>query len=615
MRRKLSLRNRFIFTSYLSIVVSIVLISVVSYTLLSGNSRRFALQANQDIALQTKEKINMKLEELEATVRNIIYGTEMQRILTEQIKEPNRSYMVRTSVNRAISAAANSLYMMDNIAIFSSGGDMIGSMFEFESSKKAQQYGWYERAAASRGETLWLDDSIEKTGDNNGGHVSISGVKKIRSIYSSGSADMGGDLGHIYISLNLDSILNFGQAEYASAGMSVLIVNKDLQIIGGSEVGRYGQQLQAGLLNLRQNNHYVRLEDKQYLFTYMPVDAADGWYIICLTRKDHIQKHANMAIAICFAVSMVLMAVFWFLSIRNAETLSKPIELLEKNFEMVERGDFNIKIHGQTNIQEINSLFTRFHVMVYRLDNLIHEVYEAKIKEQKLIMDARQAQLQSLQMQINPHFLYNTLDSINWMALIQGNEEVSRMIIALGHLFRNNMNTSGIHTTVKEELESVKLYMYLELVRFEGRLQYEIESEDDVKDAVILKHILQPLVENSIKYGIEPYHIKGNIQISVLKVNDKLAITVMDNGRGMTDEKQKDIRSLWNEIGNNMDKAFSEAGKLNGSGVGIKNIMKRLYLLYGEEALFTIESSENEGTRTCITYPYSNHVVQKDSED
>lgn len=604
MKKIMSLRNRFILTSYLSIVVSIVLISVVSYILLSSNSKRFALQSNQDIASQKKENVNLRIEEMESAIRDIIYRPEMQRILGEQELGGSNGYLVRTSVNHAISGSSNSLYMMDNIAVFNVEGSMIGSMFEFDSMKSAQDYDWYEEAFQSQGDTLWLYDTLEKVRDNYGYHMTMGAVKKIRSVYTTGSANIGGDLGYIFLRMNLDKILNFSQSDYASQGRVVLVVDENHRIIGGSEPLLYGEPFQ-GNLKPEYNNQYVNYEGRQHLLTYTEVDSFPKWTIICLTGKSYILKDAYMAIAICFAVSLVLLVVFWFLSLRNANTLSKPIELLEQNFEMVERGDFDIRIHGHTKISEINSLFSRFHVMVYRLDTLIHEVYEAKIKEQKLVMDARQAQLTSLQMQINPHFLYNTLDSINWMALIQGNEEVSRMIIALGRLFRNNMNTSGIYTTVEEEIENVKLYMYLEQVRFEGRLTYALEVQEGAVHGVILKYILQPLVENSIKYGIEPYPIKGEVQISIYREKENLVIDVRDNGKGMAAEKLREIRHLWDEIGKPGQLASGEQGKSRPGGVGLRNIMKRLYLCYGEKAVFSIESSADQGTETRIVFPFS----------
>ena len=150
-----------------------------------------------------------------------------------------------------------------------------------------------------------------------------------------------------------------------------------------------------------------------------------------------------MSILICAVISVLLLIGFLLVSLRNAESISRPVRLLEKKCELVAKGRFDIR-NENSGILEIDRLFTRFKDMAEQLDNLIHKVYEAKIKEQSLIAESRQAQMQALQMQINPHFLYNTLDSINWMALMAGNEEVSEMILALGQLFRSNMNTLSL---------------------------------------------------------------------------------------------------------------------------------------------------------------------------
>ena len=237
-------------------------------------------------------------------------------------------------------------------------------------------------------------------------------------------------------------------------------------------------------------------------------------------------------------------------------------------------------------------------------------MYEAQIKEQKLIVEARQAQLQSLQMQINPHFLYNTLDSINWMALMEGNEEVSRMILALGHLFRNSINTSGIYTTVREEIENIELYMFLEQVRFEGRLDFQVDVDGEVMGETLLKHTLQPLVENSIKHGIEPYHIKGEIRIAITGEGDKLCIVVSDNGKGMKDEVLSSLQQMWANI-----ETAQETRSDGRGGVGIRNIMKRLWLCYGEQASFVVSSRAEEGTRMELRFPRCAPVKKTDKLD
>lgn len=610
-KRPMSLRNRFVLTSYLSIVVSIVLISIVGYQLLGRNAHHYALQSNQETVKRKCEDISTRFWNLELTMRDIIYSRDLQKILLE-----NRTALYRNGeeVNHIISQAANSLYMIDNIAVFSEDGRMRGSMFEFDMTKNAREYPWFEEVEHSTGNTIWMLDTVRRVFDNYGYHMSVSGVKKIHSVYSAGDGHFGKELGYIYITLNLDSLLNFVEDEYPERSSHLFAVAPDSRILGSDGWTRNGIHLEMDLLE-NPNNSYIDIEGQTYLMTYADLKELEGASIVCLTDQTYILKDANTAIAVCVLVSVVLLAVFWCFSIHNANSLSRPILCLEKQFEMVEQGNFEITIQEKTNIREMDSLAERFQVMANRLDKLIHEVYEARVKEQKLMTAAQQARLQSLQMQINPHFLYNTLDSINWMALMEGNEEVSKMILALGHLFRSNMDTEHIFTTVRGELESVRLYMYLEQMRFDSRLEYAVEvaegdsAEDSAEgstegsegilDGVILKHLLQPLVENSIKHAIEPSVSKGFIRIYIERKENDLVVVVEDHGKGMEEAVLEDLRKQWTQI-----QRTGEEGS-GTRGVGIQNIMKRLWLCYGERASFSMESSCEKGTKTRIAFPFS----------
>ena len=598
MKKTVSLRNRFIYSAYLSIVCSVILITVISYVLLSYNSRRYTIRTNEEVVSQNCDAIELQMNSLERALRDIIYSQKLQELLRQYSSdEAGDSYEFRTDVNRAISGVTNAFYQFDNLAVFSTKGEMLGSMMGFEPETPPEESLWSESFNATQGETYWLSEYAYLNKDADDPHYVLPAVKKIRSLGSQGSVGLGEELGYLYVLVHLDNVLNFSHKAYTASERKIMILNQAGNVVGGSEVSAVGTKPDLGLSE--KNNTYVHYEGNKYLATWKRLGSGMmPWRVVCLTPASSIFKEANVAISICFLISVVLLAVFLIISLHNADTLSRPIQDLEKNFEMVERGDFHIKIRERTNITEIDRLFSRFHVMAYRLDTLIHEVYEAKLKEQKLIADAREAEIQTLQMQINPHFLYNTLDSINWMALLEGNEEVSRMVLALGHLFRANMNTTGICTDIREEIKNLELFLYLEQVRFEDKLEYQILAGEEVLSAQILKHLLQPLVENSIKYGIEPFQRGGKICVKVTGDNHRISVMVVDNGNGIQPDKLKEIQALWE---NRHTSDVRKKGEKN--GVGLSNIMKRLWLCYGEEAEFTISSSRENGTTTVIRFP------------
>ncbi len=598
MNKKMTLRSRFILTSYLSIVFSVVLICLVSYVLLSRNSRKYAVQAGHEAVRQKSEDISTKLQGLEMTVRDVIYSPEVQKALGSRDWTRDEKSGFGRSVDHMIALSANSLYMIHNLVIFSLDGSMVGSMFEYDRGRKADTYSWYQTAAESGGETIWLKDTVEMIRDNYGLHMSISGVKKIRTVYHSDITSMGQDLGYVYFTMNLDSLLNFNQPESVSQGRAVLVAAQDGRILGESGRKRQGTWFDVSLLQPDRDNTYVTIEGNQYLLTLERTSSSVDWYTVCLTERSYMLKDARTAIFFCGIVAVVLLMVFFCISVQNAESLSRPIKRLQKEFEMVEEGNFDIELRKNTGLLEVDSLFSRFHVMVYRLDDLIHKVYEARIKEQKLIAEARQAQLKSLQMQINPHFLYNTLDSINWLALMEGNEEISRMILALGHLLRSSISTFDIQTTVREEVENVKLYLFLEQVRFEDKLDFQVDAQEEVLDKPILKYTLQPLVENSIKHGMEPCPGKGKIIVSITGREGRLCIVVRDDGMGMGEEKLTSLRQMWEEID-----SLEESARESHESIGIRNIMKRLWFCYGRDSSFFISSRKGEGTSMEIRIP------------
>ena len=205
----------------------------------------------------------------------------------------------------------------------------------------------------------------------------------------------------------------------------------------------------------------------------------------------------NVVLLACAVSSAALLVVFWFISKRNASVITEPIVALQSRFADLEKGKFDVDISANIGIVELDDLVQRYNVMVQRLDSTIYENYEAKLREQTLVSHMKEAEMESLQMQINPHFLYNTLDSINWMALKAGNKGVSKMILALGNLFRYNINVKKSFTTIEAELKCASDYLYIQSARFDGKLSYFFHQDPEVAQCKVLRFLLQPLIENS----------------------------------------------------------------------------------------------------------------------
>lgn len=306
------------------------------------------------------------------------------------------------------------------------------------------------------------------------------------------------------------------------------------------------------------------------------------WRIVGIAYMDEIaavkKDIGNYAMWILvFGIIFVI-----FISTLVSAKISQPIKKLEKSMKLVEQGlfDINIDVKGEA---EVAQLSRTFNMMVIRIRNLMDQiVHEQEAK--------RKSELNALQAQINPHFLYNTLDSIVWMAENGKVEEVITMVTSLARLFRISISRGKNVISIQEELEHARNYLIIQKIRYKNKFNFEIDAHEDVLQCRTMKLILQPIIENSIYHGIEYMVDEGMIKISAELVDNKILFQVKDNGLGMS----KDV----------LDGLLSnEPKRKGGSGVGVKNVHERIQLYYGKEYGLEIESELEVGTNVKIWIP------------
>lgn len=224
--------------------------------------------------------------------------------------------------------------------------------------------------------------------------------------------------------------------------------------------------------------------------------------------------------------------------------------------------------------------------MIIEIRKLIELVYE----EQK---SKREAELKILQAQIKPHFLYNTLDTIQWMAQERKADDVVVMIMALTNLFRIGLSKGRESIPVSEEMEHIQSYLFIQKARYENKLNYEIYVDPEVRQEIVFKLTLQPLVENAIYHGIKARRGEGHIQIKVQKVDDKLCLSVSDNGAGIPSTQLMELQTVLSGM---------HAGK-ESLGFGLFNVHERIRLVYGDNYGVRIYSTIGEGTQVEVWYP------------
>lgn len=329
--------------------------------------------------------------------------------------------------------------------------------------------------------------------------------------------------------------------------------------------------------------------------TLSPAETSDYLYVAVSSPKAlpairNVRCLFLLITAFTLAISALLIYLF-------SEYFSARIQTLRLAMHKVARNDYEI-VNSIQGDDELSATFRDLKLMVQKLKTDEARIYEAQIKEQQLSNQQQQMELKLLANQINPHFLYNTLETIRMKAFAEGNREVATAIKLLGKSMRYVLNnTKTTATTLDKELDYIKVYLAIQKMRFEERLEYSltVDSTLDTKQCLILPLLIQPIVENAISHGLEPTGREGFISITVYQNNESLIAEVFDNGQGLTEEELLDVVAHLDTPRPNSD-----------HGVGLYNINNRVHLYYGKQYGLRFRSSPGEGTLVILEIPLCN---------
>jgi two-component system sensor histidine kinase YesM len=303
-----------------------------------------------------------------------------------------------------------------------------------------------------------------------------------------------------------------------------------------------------------------------------------GWRIVGVIPQQGIVLNQLDNVLIIIAIFLMLFDIVILINSFISTKLTAPIKHLEESVQTLEYGDADKAIY-QGGSYEIRHLGASIQGMVDQLQQLTNDIVREHEQKQKSELDA-------LQSQINPHFLYNALDIIVWMIEREQPREAVNIVTALARLFRISLSRGKNIIPVRDELEHVQNYLTIQTMRYKNKFSYVIEMDDEVKDLAIIKLVVQPLVENAIYHGMDFMDGDGMITISAKIVGDELHLTVADNGLGMKPEVVERL-------------LVENTPVSKGSGVGLKNVNERIKLYFGDRYGVLIKSEPDEGT--CIT--------------
>jgi two-component system, sensor histidine kinase YesM len=586
----LKLRTKFLLSFTVIILLTVFMISTVNYYVSMNAIKR----NTADFSKYLIEQIGINLEKRTKDIEDQVFQQFRNSNLNMALSIPSESNESELFTrNRTVSEFMNELMLSKDYFLSVMVIDTAGKRFGLERSA-IQNYNKdlrnvdIEQIKEKRGRASWVP------GQSN----VIFMEKAVYDIVSNryvGIIIVGVDISLISaIYTNVDELTK-GNIVILNEELEPLLFNKL-----NSEPSRYFIENK-----MYDNNptlgHGFQFEGQTYISTIITTPY-DKWKIVQIISVNDLKRGTEAIQLWTVSTILISLLIALIIAVIISKNITENVRLLLQsmtNFSM----DFTHKVIVARSRDEVGLLAEKFNSMAEKISELINTVYKEKLLKQKAEYRTLQFEYKALQAQINPHFLYNTLESIHSLAKLSGDKQVSEMIYLLGKLLRESISKKGDIIYLQDEVDYIRNYLSIHKIIYGDKIEVNDSFEPSLMSFKVPKFILQPLVENSIKHGIEEKPGKGIVSIGCWTKDDDLFLEVSDNGVGIDEETKRQLLSP------------TEHSKLNQkdkhTNVGIISVHKRIQILYGEEYGLSITSEINQGTSIRIRLPI---ITEEDSE-
>lgn len=569
-KRFFSLRSKILLFSLLITLLPLLLVSSISYKESIKMVRSQVIDLNLVNAEQIANNLAFIMNDVETISLNLIQNRTLNDYLSSASMEykQQRQLQILSLLNDQLFNKSHiySIYIED---AYGGGLDVRGAGNSIDGAQILQ-------LRQLRGKEMWYFNSL------NIGSQRVNVISMVREIRDVNNLSR--SLGFMKINILESSIQDLYRAQVQDNGQFFLL-DRDNTILSTISDKEAGGRLDTVSLNpdmVKASAGYFNtiIGGKEYLAVFNRMEPI-GWQIVQFIPYALISKSGDVIGRVtAFSIAASLVICIGFILLFAARVL-KPLQQIRVLMKQIERENFNMRMKERGN-DEMTLLARSFNRMSDKLDELINEVHVSKIKQ-------KEAELKALEEQINPHFLYNTLDLIYWMSRMERAFETSAMINALSQLFRIGLNSGSGFTTVQREVDHLHHYMLIQQKRYEEAVVFTIDAEEETMDCKVTKIILQPLVENAISHGIEQKGGTGSIRVRIYREGDDLVYTVADNGAGADEEAVS---------------ALLRQTREDNRGFALKNINDRIQLNFGAGYGLKFHSTPMKGTTVVVRQPY-----------
>jgi two-component system sensor histidine kinase YesM len=410
--------------------------------------------------------------------------------------------------------------------------------------------------------------------------------------------------GDVLLIINLDEkqMLSYMAGIRANKGNWTLILDKDgNRVVAGSEkiVEKFLEDSNtiSEIARSEKSRLKARFDEEEYLINYQSTLIAP-WKIVNIKDVSALKYKLYSTKKYMYMVTAGSILICFIMVLLISSNITKPLGILKSKMKMITKRDFDVKFESLYN-DEVGELGAAFNFMtdeikelISKLNNSISELKEEKDKLKSEQLLKRKAELKALQSQINPHFLYNTLDSINWMANDIGASQISNITTSLSNLFRTALSKGHEIVTIKDEISNITSYLTIQKIRYAKKLDFNIEINKDILSLYTTKLILQPLIENAIYHGIKDKDGSGFIEVNGQLKENSVEFTVIDDGLGINPMKLKLI-----------NKRLKDRFLGDTESYGIYNVNERIKLNFGDEYGLYFDSEYGNGTKVVVRIP------------
>ena len=572
-----TLRNQILVQFSIAMTVVLLITSLLLYYQFSKMTEGVIEKQLTQTSAETNAKIEARYEQIDALVTQLatddVVQKSLKKIHLEQTLTGMEKNDFRKAVNRYYSYVSSvygfQLFSQNKVQVYPYTGVELTSLISQE---------WIERADEAKGKLVWIGR------DTSNKHYSFA-IKSMRLVNDSFRPG-----GYLIVRVAND----FFEQDSSMPRTGMMLYDFQHNLIAGKD--EYNLHLE------KQNNGRIFINGHFY-YLIKHTSESTGWTLVLVQSMDEYEQKLKSIGNMIFIVGAVGILLFLNIAWIISSHITTPIHRLTrvmKNAKMDELKPVK-EIKSYFEIEEMNKAYNQ---MVKNTNYLVQIAYEKELLK-------NQTELKALQSQINPHFLYNTLNAFYWSLEEKGEEELARLVIAMSELFRYTVGTTEEMewVSIQQELDYIERYLQLMKMRMGNRLQWEIECDDMTQNCTIPKLLIQPLVENAIVHGIEKKRGPGKVTIRILYNNDSevIQVEVCDNGKGMNQQRVKDIEKILE----NPTLSTSDVG------IGIRNIQKRISVYYMNDVIqpLRIESEMEKGTCVIIQIPTKRGAIYEDEKN